>query len=308
MAYVNPRVRSFSQYLMSDDPPRARRLQVRRLRERAAHVQGQEEAGLQGVPAAARGRELRQHRRALGPRAPVPRRRPPSRSRSTRAASAAGASSQTSRRRAPASTRCARRTQGPALPRADGPRRAASATPAPPCARTDTGHPSSLDVRPIGVLTRWADNGGSPILRAPWNAPDAPPRSRSRRRAAGRSLGLVVDTYPFDGGGELEMVVLRLRRVRRAADAARRRSSLDDGRLVAPVRAHQIEDSPGLSTGRHADEDPWRAKTYWYYEDHAVARACARAANVRGAMAPQSGCSGTARPCRTTPSPIRSES
>ena len=28
----------------------------------------------------------------------------------------------------------------------------------------------------------------------------------------GRSLGQVVDTYPFDGGGELEMVVLRLRR------------------------------------------------------------------------------------------------
>ena len=73
MAYVNPRVRSFSQYLMSDD--RAARVgaeQVRRLRERAAHEQGQEEARLQGVPAAARGRELRQHGRPLGARAPVP--------------------------------------------------------------------------------------------------------------------------------------------------------------------------------------------------------------------------------------------
>jgi hypothetical protein len=42
---------------------------------------------------------------------------------------------------------------------------------------------------------------------------------------------------------------------------------------VLPFTQHQVEDSPGLSTGRHADEDPWRSKTYWYYEDHAAARA-----------------------------------
>ena len=30
--------------------------------------------------------------------------------------------------------------------------------------------------------------------------------------ATGTSLGSIVDTYPFDGGGELEMVVLRMRR------------------------------------------------------------------------------------------------
>ena len=89
----------------------------------------------------------------------------------------------------------------------------------------------------------------------------------------GRTLGQVVDTYPFDGGGELEMVVLRLRRFgeRRMLPVSELR--MDDGRLVVPFTRHQVEDSPGLSTGRHADEDPWRAKTYWYYEDHAVARA-----------------------------------
>jgi hypothetical protein len=89
----------------------------------------------------------------------------------------------------------------------------------------------------------------------------------------GRTLGQVVDTYPFDGGGELEMVVLRLRRFgeRRMLPASELR--LDDGRLIVPFSQHQVEDSPGLSTGRHADEDPWRAKTYWYYEDYAVARA-----------------------------------
>jgi hypothetical protein len=90
--------------------------------------------------------------------------------------------------------------------------------------------------------------------------------------ATGRSLGQVVDTYPFDGGGELEMVVLRLRRFgeRRMLPVSELR--IDDGRLHAPYSRMQIEDSPGLSSGRHADDDPWRAKTYWYYEDYAFAR------------------------------------
>ncbi|MEA2311743.1 MAG: hypothetical protein QOE28_1711 [Solirubrobacteraceae bacterium] len=90
--------------------------------------------------------------------------------------------------------------------------------------------------------------------------------------ATGRSLGQVVDTYPFDGGGELEMVVLRLRRFgeRRMLPVSELR--IDDGRLHAPYSRMQIEDSPCLSSGRHADDDPWRAKTYWYYEDYAFAR------------------------------------
>jgi sporulation protein YlmC with PRC-barrel domain len=87
----------------------------------------------------------------------------------------------------------------------------------------------------------------------------------------GTTLGQVVDTYPFDGGGELELVVLRLRRFgeRRMLPVSELR--YEGGRLVAPFTRIQIEDSPGLSTGRHADEDPWRSKTYWYYEDPAVA-------------------------------------
>ncbi len=87
----------------------------------------------------------------------------------------------------------------------------------------------------------------------------------------GATLGQVVDTYPFDGGGELEMVVLRLRRFgeRRMLPVSELR--LERGRLVAPFTRIQIEDSPALSTGRHADEDPWRSKTYWYYEEPFIA-------------------------------------
>jgi hypothetical protein len=88
---------------------------------------------------------------------------------------------------------------------------------------------------------------------------------------SGATLGQVVDTYPFDGGGELEMVVLRLRRFgeRRMLPVGDLR--LEGGRLVAPFTRIQIEDSPALSTGRHADEDPWRSKTYWHYEEPAIA-------------------------------------
>lgn len=89
----------------------------------------------------------------------------------------------------------------------------------------------------------------------------------------GSALGHVVDTYPFDGGGELEMVVLRLRRFgeRRMLPVSELR--LRRGRLVAPFTRMQIEDSPGLSTGCHAADDPWRSKTYWFYEDPAGVRA-----------------------------------
>jgi hypothetical protein len=89
--------------------------------------------------------------------------------------------------------------------------------------------------------------------------------------ASGGMLGHVVDTYPFDGGGELEMIVVRLRRFgeRRMLPVSELRLAGDC--LVAPFTRVQIEDSPGLSTGRHADEDPWRSKTYWYYEEPVVA-------------------------------------
>ena len=91
--------------------------------------------------------------------------------------------------------------------------------------------------------------------------------------ASGAALGHVVDTYPFDGGGEIEMVVVRLRRFgeRRMLPVSELR--LEGGRIVTPFTRLQIEDSPGLSTGRHADDDPWRAKTYWYYEDGVTAGA-----------------------------------
>jgi hypothetical protein len=88
--------------------------------------------------------------------------------------------------------------------------------------------------------------------------------------AHGTTLGQVVDTYPLDGGGELEMIVLRLRRFgeRRMLPVSELR--LDGGRLTAPFSRRQIEDSPVLDA-RRVEDDPWRSKSYWFWEEPATA-------------------------------------
>ena len=103
------------------------------------------------------------------------------------------------------------------------------------------------------------------------NPPDASPRSRRRRRQR-----------PLARTGRRHVSLRRRRRAGdgRAAPAALRRAA-DAARLGAPAggrparRALHAASGRGLARrsarGRHADEDPWRSKTYWYYEDHAVA-------------------------------------
>jgi hypothetical protein len=88
--------------------------------------------------------------------------------------------------------------------------------------------------------------------------------------ADGHFVGDVVDTYPFDGG-TVEMAVVRMA----GAFGAKRLLSLDvswlDGfGLHTPFSAWQVEDSPALSDGRHAVEDPERARSYWRFEEPAV--------------------------------------
>ena len=153
MAYVNPRVRSFSQYLMSDDRPRASALNKYAGFESGLRTnKGKKKPAYKAFRLPLAVENYGAHRRPLGARAPVPRRRRASGSRSTRRARRAGASSPTSRRRAPASTRCARRTARASATASSGPPPAASATPAPPCAPTERlDIRRSVAVRPIGV-------------------------------------------------------------------------------------------------------------------------------------------------------------
>lgn len=85
--------------------------------------------------------------------------------------------------------------------------------------------------------------------------------------ADGAPLGHVVDTYPFDGGGELELIVLRMRRFGERRMLPIEELRVESGRLMAPYSRMQVEDSPALSTSRHAEDDPYRAKAYWRFEE-----------------------------------------
>jgi hypothetical protein len=88
--------------------------------------------------------------------------------------------------------------------------------------------------------------------------------------ASGAALGQVVDTYPLDGGGDPEMIVLRLRRFGEWRMLPVTHLRVDGGRLVAPFSRMQIEDSPAPSRRRHEDEDPCRARAYWRHEEPVV--------------------------------------
>ena len=92
---------------------------------------------------------------------------------------------------------------------------------------------------------------------------------------SGFAAGTVVDTYPFDGG-EVELVVVRLngafggRRMLAVEDL-----SMDAWGLRTPFSTWQIEDSPPLTSGRQAADDPYLARSYWRLEEPAGAFAAA---------------------------------
>ena len=168
MAYVNPRVRSFSQYLMSDDRPRASALNKYAGFESGLRTnKGRKKPAYKAfrLPLAV---ENYGRTDVLGGSCASTARRRASGSRSTRGARRAGASSPTSRRRAPASTRCARpiaRASATAWWTSPGGKRFSGAS-----VRSYWAHGGTIvyvAVRPIGVLTRWADNGPPPIIRTP---------------------------------------------------------------------------------------------------------------------------------------------
>jgi hypothetical protein len=113
----------------------------------------------------------------------------------------------------------------------------------------------------------------------------------------GEDIGRVVDTWPNDGGWELEMVVVRLSRFgeRRMLPAG---TMLEwRGALYSPYTRMQIEDAPISGEGVHRADDPYRALAYWRWEEP----------GGTDMVTPQwrrsSGFSVTERPSLTTPSP-----
>jgi hypothetical protein len=84
----------------------------------------------------------------------------------------------------------------------------------------------------------------------------------------GDVLGRVIDTWPFDGGGEPELAVVRMGRL-----GQRRMVPVDElqqvgSELRLPYARWQVEDSPPFGENRHTiDDDPHCAASYWRWEE-----------------------------------------
>jgi hypothetical protein len=110
----------------------------------------------------------------------------------------------------------------------------------------------------------------------------------------GDAVGTVVDTWPFDGGGEVVMAVVRLGRLGERRMLPVGTLHVEASELRTPYARWQVEDSPALEDGRHAVEATERAMSYWMWEEPA--------GSLR-ALWRRSGFFATARRSRTTPSP-----
>jgi hypothetical protein len=118
---------------------------------------------------------------------------------------------------------------------------------------------------------------------------------------AGEELGRVIDTWPFDGGGEPQLAVLRMKRL-----GARRMVPVDTmlafgDELRLPYARWQVEDSPPFGEDRHTlDDDPHCAASYWSWEEPTD--------SLPARWLRSSGSSGTGRRFPTTqnPTPIGS--
>ena len=112
----------------------------------------------------------------------------------------------------------------------------------------------------------------------------------------GEVLGRVIDTWPFDGGGEPELAVLRMGRpgCRRMIPVDALLQLGDAFRL--PYARWQVEDSPPFGENRHTlDDDPHCAASYWRWEEPVD--------SLGARWLRTSGSSATAKRFPTTPSP-----
>jgi hypothetical protein len=112
----------------------------------------------------------------------------------------------------------------------------------------------------------------------------------------GEEIGQVVDTWPEDGGWELEMVVLRLSRFGERRMLPADSVTVQGHVLVALYTRMQVEDSPVTGEGVHRADDPYRALAYWRWEEPGGGDM------VTPPWRRSSGFSATARPSPTTPS------
>ena len=114
--------------------------------------------------------------------------------------------------------------------------------------------------------------------------------------SSGEEIGQVVDTWPDDGGWEVELIVVRMQRF-----GERRMLPVGDvtvwgGWLQVPFTKVQIEDAPAPEGGVHGADDPYRAISYWLFEERVGA------GKVTAVWRPSSGFFATARQSPTSQS------
>jgi hypothetical protein len=84
----------------------------------------------------------------------------------------------------------------------------------------------------------------------------------------GDGMGRVIDTWPFDGGGEPELAVVRMGRLGQRRMVPVDALVLFAGGLQLPYARWQVEDSPPYGENRHTiDDDPHYAASYWRWEE-----------------------------------------
>lgn len=79
----------------------------------------------------------------------------------------------------------------------------------------------------------------------------------------GLTIGTVADTWPLDGGGEPELLLLKVGlRFPRMRYLPARRSELRDGRLHVPWTKLELDDAPSAEDRRWGDPADI-ARAYW---------------------------------------------
>jgi hypothetical protein len=80
---------------------------------------------------------------------------------------------------------------------------------------------------------------------------------------AGAFVGRIATTWPLDGGGEPQMVLVRVgRRFARMRYLPLEGARLEDGKLHMPYERWQIDDGPAAEDHRWADP-AHLARAYW---------------------------------------------
>jgi hypothetical protein len=83
----------------------------------------------------------------------------------------------------------------------------------------------------------------------------------------GTVLGKVVDTFPFDGGGDTQFVLVRLRGFGGVHFVPVATSVTHEGELHVPWSKTEIEDAPALDGRRYVVDQAWAARAYWHIEE-----------------------------------------